>query len=212
MISACAAADAKYEGFFKSIKGFVNSYCSPLYSSATRMLAKCALCSLAKFQEISEDEFKLDYSELDILQTLLSLAAKDSDGDCNAWPVYTLTTAHYLHFLLLLCYRLSLLSEHNAKLFAKSVFKEKTVFDTLNVVFEFHTEEKVLKNALLFLEAMIHRANLQTISPQLVSLIRGIIFSSTSSTLQDNAYFCIRSLGLEAEVAYDSGKTIVLAS
>lgn len=144
---------------------------------------------------------------MELLQNLLSLAAEDEDGDCNAWGVYTLTTAHYLHFLLLLCYRFAL-SEHNARLFADSVFEEKTIFDTLNMVFEFHTEDSVLKNALLFLDAMIHGAKLQAISPQLTSAIKTVIFSSTSSDVRQNAYYCILALGLEAEVTYETGECL----
>ena len=139
LISTCASAGVKCEGFFTSIKEVVEEYCSPLYSSSTQLLAKCAICSLTRFQNISKKKFELASSEMKLLQVLLSLAAKDDDGDCSAWCVYTLTTAHYLHFLLLLCYRFAL-SEHNAKLFVASVSEGKNIFDTLNVVFTLRTE------------------------------------------------------------------------
>lgn len=207
LISTCAAADVKCEGFFTSTKKAVECYCSPLYSSPTHLLAKCALCSLARFQDIGTEKFELAGSEMELLQVLLSLAAKDDDGDCSVWDVYTLTTAHYLHLLLFLCYRFAL-SEHNAKLFAESAYKETTVFDILNIVFEFHTEDSVLRNALLFLEAMIRQAKLLTISAPLISAVKRTISSSTSSDVQENAYFCILALELEKEVTYETGKSI----
>ena len=65
-----------------------------------------------------------------------------------------------------------------------------------------------MKNALLFLEAMIRGAKLQAISPQLISVIKAIIFSSTSSDVRQNAYFCILALGLEAEVTHETGESM----
>ena len=172
------------------------------------MLAKCVMSSLARFQSISEKEYELTDSELEFLQVMLSVAAKDADGDCSAWHVYTLTTAHYLHFLLQLLCRLAH-SEHNSKLIAESINKVngKTTFDIMNLVFEFHTEECVLKYALLFLETMIRKLKLQTVSSQLISAVKQLIFSSSSTDVQEGAYFCILALDLQEEVAYDAGKS-----
>lgn len=206
LISACAAAGIKCE---RSTAEVVTTYCSSLYSAGTRMLAKCALCSLARFQAINQKDFELSHSEIELFHSLLFSAAKDDEGDSNVWYIYTLTTGHYLHFLLLLGYRFAL-SEHNAELFAKTIFDQSTIFETLNVVFEFHTEVDVLNNALLFLEAMIRNAKLQAISPELILVIKRIFFSSRSSDLQLSAYFCMLSLGLEAEVPYDTGKMCVI--
>lgn len=211
-MSVCANIEGS-ERYFHHKNYIENArcFCSTIYSTTTQLLAKCYISCLARFIDISENEFKLTQSEVKILHELMSHAADDEEGECSAWPVYTLTTAHYLCCLLSLSSRL-VLNEHNAELFAESVLviggRSLSIFDTLNLILTNHSSDHlILKNAHFYLEVMSNK--FQGFKSKLLNfpdMIRAIknVPSTSPMDVQKNAHFCLLSLGFDS--TYDAGE------
>lgn len=156
---------------------------------------------MTRFVEIDLQDTKLCALELEVLFLLMSDAVKDKDAEANGWNVYTLTTPHYLHSLLTLCYYI-LSNHHNARVLLESTFddvKPVTILGILVSVFQTHSHPLLLESALRLLErlSLITYPNViievQDNYPQLLTLIESLLGSCTNS-LQQWAFFCLRSL------------------
>ena len=192
------------EGYFRhgAYLKIVQCFCVETLSlSTTRLLAKCTVSSLARFEDIDSKQFELSKSEIDTLIMLISNAVDDEHGESNAWPVYTLTAPHYLHYLLLLSTNL-LRSKSNAKLFLEEYEfngKSVTVIGLLSSIFQHHSDVLLLERALYFLENLCLCVNstisvlVETMYPQLIASVRDLL-KSTNSKLQEGAFFCLLSL------------------
>ena len=192
------------EGYFyeRKYKEIMKDFCSGS-SMTTKLLAKCALSCLAKFGNVDSKDFKLCHSELKILFILMSPAVKDEDGESNVWPVYTLTTPHYLHCLLTFCYHF-LTNEDNAKLLLEGKFlvdgDSVTLLGILNSVLQNHHKNLILLERVLHLlerfSLTLHSniiIEIQDNYPQIVTSIESLLTNDVES-LQQCAFFCLRAL------------------
>lgn len=181
-----------------------------MYSLTTHLMAKYAICSLAKVCSIDECEYDLNLSEVcNLLFSLFAAAKESSDCECNSWEVFTLTVPLYLHYLLQICCYFSL-SEQNAKLFSENEFKNEEcslkVFDVLSIILDCYSHvDLVTENALLYLEIIGNGAqgklNIPEIYPKIKSAIENILSSSTSQDILQNVHFCMLALGLKIAIS-----------